>query len=476
MVNVSKQNDVTQINVVSVEQSGKIIPTNDSSAYYSSLSRAWANKTDGPVDGTEYSAKYYAAEAKTSSNTATEAKNSILNNSGFQAVSADLLGNNTIGICAENIASIQNASTNAQIAANKAVEATEQADYAEQKALEVTAVLAGAANTSLSNLTDNGKAVIRENSAGMAIGMIFPCLAEESYVPEYALPCDATEYSGALFPELWNEFLTSSTPKIVTCTYEEYELEVTEKGCCAKFAIDTINNKFKVPLIKNTLFQGLSDTAPVKGNGLGLGLNTIAGLLYPATATASNLGGYFQTTTSPEIGSSTSRSVRALNTFGVSTDSAKSGILAELSAAANVVTVRWFVVVANTSENQSSCDWTEWVSALAGKLNKDMSNCLKPYLVETYVNGLSWYRIWSDGWCEQGGVVGKTSSSWASATIAFLKSFVDTNYVVACLGNWSDSGRSSCTITAKNISSFTVTYAINNTTQTGWWQACGYIN
>ena len=38
-----------------------------------------------------------------------------------------------------------------------------------------------------------------------------------------------------------------------------------------------------------------------------------------------------------------------------------------------------------------------------GKLDRDCSNALFTHLVETYVNGTSWYRIWSDGFCEQGG-------------------------------------------------------------------------
>ena len=44
----------------------------------------------------------------------------------------------------------------------------------------------------------------------------------------------------------------------------------------------------------------------------------------------------------------------------------------------------------------------------------------KAYIVETYKNGTSWYRVWSNGWKEQGG---KAS---ASATITFVKPFSTT--------------------------------------------------
>ena len=56
-----------------------------------------------------------------------------------------------------------------------------------------------------------------------------------------------------------------------------------------------------------------------------------------------------------------------------------------------------------------------------------------PYITETYQNGNSWYRIWSDGWIEQGG---KTTIPTASGTtINFLKSFSNTNYW--CMANLS---------------------------------------
>lgn len=45
-------------------------------------------------------------------------------------------------------------------------------------------------------------------------------------------------------------------------------------------------------------------------------------------------------------------------------------------------------------------------------------------VVETYSNGNNWYRIWSDGWCEQGGI------STGVADIQLLKPFSNTDYGV----------------------------------------------
>ena len=90
----------------------------------------------------------------------------------------------------------------------------------------------------------------------------------------------------------------------------------------------------------------------------------------------------------------------------------------------------------------------------------------KAVIIETYVNGKSWYRVYSDGWCEQGGYAGSGISS-----VSFLKVFANTDYTLTCALNqnvnsapyWSDFGY--------------------NRTTTGFrlrglcsWQASGYIN
>ena len=49
-----------------------------------------------------------------------------------------------------------------------------------------------------------------------------------------------------------------------------------------------------------------------------------------------------------------------------------------------------------------------------------------PYLVETYHSDTDWYRLWSDGWCEQGGRV--TTSSTGFVQVTFGKAFANTTY------------------------------------------------
>lgn len=49
-------------------------------------------------------------------------------------------------------------------------------------------------------------------------------------------------------------------------------------------------------------------------------------------------------------------------------------------------------------------------------------------IVDSYRSGTEWYRVWSDGWVEQGGVV--VTSSGNSKTATLLKPFADTNYTI----------------------------------------------
>ncbi len=51
-----------------------------------------------------------------------------------------------------------------------------------------------------------------------------------------------------------------------------------------------------------------------------------------------------------------------------------------------------------------------------------------PHITTTYKNGTSWYRVYSDGWCEQGGVVSVNSNN--KKTVTLLKPYSSTTYSV----------------------------------------------
>ena len=97
---------------------------------------------------------------------------------------------------------------------------------------------------------------------------------------------------------------------------------------------------------------------------------------------------------------------------------------------------------------------------------------LKAYIVETYINGTSWYRVYSDGWCEQGG---HTNSSNQQVTITLLKTYKDTNYSPIAISNTSGSAANyNSSVNNLTTSSFQFNSMVNKACYC-FWEAKGYI-
>ena len=95
-------------------------------------------------------------------------------------------------------------------------------------------------------------------------------------------------------------------------------------------------------------------------------------------------------------------------------------------------------------------------------------------VVETYVNGSSWYRIWSDGWIEQGGRV--SISQDTQTTVTLLKTFSNTNYtalISACRSGTQTGGDGNFTVEYVSASQFKWSNG-DDFGGTGIWYACGY--
>ena len=79
----------------------------------------------------------------------------------------------------------------------------------------------------------------------------------------------------------------------------------------------------------------------------------------------------------------------------------------------------------------------ELISKLDEINNRLISLENRKYIIETWNEGTEWYRVWSDGWIEQGGTTGLITSgdSYNSKTITFKKSFTNTNYTFTSCAN-----------------------------------------
>ena len=98
------------------------------------------------------------------------------------------------------------------------------------------------------------------------------------------------------------------------------------------------------------------------------------------------------------------------------------------------------------------------------------------HIIDTYVNGTSGYRIWSDGYCEQWGV-SPSGADQATVTVTLLKAFKDTNYNVISVQRDGPSGNFTNGIRVINYGtgSFQLNYRTGGTA-TAYWRAYGYIS
>ena len=113
----------------------------------------------------------------------------------------------------------------------------------------------------------------------------------------------------------------------------------------------------------------------------------------------------------------------------------------------------------------------------AGRIEEQLANhTAQVHITETYRNGTSWYRVYSDGWCEQGGMFSSNADS--TGTISLIKEYSNTNYnclltLVADNTTMNNSGAGSVWIVSKTNSTFR--WANDTWGGTMQWCACGYI-
>ena len=92
-------------------------------------------------------------------------------------------------------------------------------------------------------------------------------------------------------------------------------------------------------------------------------------------------------------------------------------------------------------------------------------------VIETYINETSWYRVYSDGWCEQGGYATTVASG---ASIYLLRSFSDANYTIHIIQNTGGGTPVYSSPANLGTSSFHV-YTYGGGSANLWWMACGYL-
>ena len=213
---------------------------------------------------------------------------------------------------------------------------------------------------------------------GMPIGTIGYTLRTD--VPENCAWCDGSEYTQAQFPDLYQMLVEG---KLQSLSYAEYTNRISSDGYCEFIGFDSLTTSFKVPTIPDSVVIGLNDSTPVIGTGIGIQLTdgtnsyTLGGVQDKDYSNGSLYrGGLGFTDENTNELPQTSGGWIGGNSFnkvaGLATDN--SGIIADTSNLAKTLTLKYYVVLYTGAVEASVAQAQEFINALGGKANTDLSN------------------------------------------------------------------------------------------------------
>ena len=291
--------------------------------------------------------------------------------------------------------------------------------------------------------------------------------------------------------------------KPMFCTEEQWQSSVTTYGVCGKFVYDSTNNTVRLPKITG-ITEGTTDLTAL-GDLVQAGLPNITGTYRRDNSQRTNSGNWdgcfypYDSSASGKASGDSSNSYTGHKVLGF--DASRSSNIYGQSNTVQPQTIKvlYYIVIATTAKTEIEVDIDEISTDLNGKADVDLSNlsnglanticttkatttstasnAIPAVIVENYVNGTSWYRVYSDGWCEQGDSYASTTSN---SSIALLKNYVDTNYSVFIM-RCTTSSSSTTTggdwwTRTKTTSSFTpYTNQLSSPPYRCCWYTCGYI-
>ncbi len=265
-------------------------------------------------------------------------------------------------------------------------------------------------------------------------------------------------------------------------TEAEWQTAVTTYGECPFYVIDDTNKTIRLPKLGNFIKMANTDDGVTQSDA---GVPNITG----------NVVG-------TEVGKTETEPTGAFYIDGDSTwrmQSDGGGKLMKFDASrsssvygnSNTVTPAHttlfpWVFAYNSAVAASTAQAAQFQSALTSKADNTLANVTSAAgsnlnaagvitVVETYHNGTEWCRIWSDGWCEQGGYVAGTTNN--RKTVTFHQAFADTNYTVTFGAQHTTTFQDNTLVetSTKATTGFTLINS-NNANVGAYWEAKGYIS
>lgn len=296
----------------------------------------------------------------------------------------------------------------------------------------VNNALAGKANKShthtVSQITDMPKVVLSVNDitpddsgnvkvGALPLGHLFAWPFQTP--PDGAIQCNGATYNRALY----KDFFAYATSKGWVKTEAEWQsIASANGGYCPYYSQGDGSTTFRTP--KFAPFMQVAIASANVGKYHQAGLPNITGywntrgpeILENATGGALSIE-----STSDNYGYGHSSGGKSPK---LKIDASRSSSLYGRSTTVQPETHEWMicVVVAGQATNLASVDMADVLTTVA-QVQNDVSAIPRPnaYVTQTWGSGTKWYRVWSDGWIEQGG-------HGTGGTCTFNKPFSNTNY------------------------------------------------
>lgn len=308
--------------------------------------------------------------------------------------------------------------------------------------------------------------------SGKQIGEVYFSQSSSATDNKGALPLFTGEVianADQVYPQFYAWVLAHTS---LCVTEAQWQTTVTTYGECPKYVIDDTNKTIRLPKLANYIKMANTADGITQSEA---GLPNITGEFYSAgdhvgTPTVSGAFKVGTNATRNDPGVESSHNYPSIG-FDASLSNEKYGNSNTVTPAHT--TVFPWVFAFNAAIPASTAQAAEFQEALSGKVDvADLSEV--QCVVQTWHNGTEWCRIWSDGWCEQGGFVPGTNNYRKDVT--FHQEFADTNYTVTFGYQFTTSFQDNVMVetSTKATTGFTM-ISSNNSGVGAYWEAKGYI-
>lgn len=332
--------------------------------------------------------------------------------------------------------SMEQAALSVTAASNYASNASAEADNAAESAgLAANSVAAAKVSEANAKASETNAAATKAEVEAIAELASFGNIGDIKYTSRTDIPnggawCDGALYTKAQFPDIYQMLIDG---KLQSTTVSNFDSTVSANGSCGFFGLDTANERFKVPMLKDVYLKAgqagemfgaeslpniNGSTYIIEAHGRFKGFKNYTGCF-----SAKDFGVMENATGGADTGGNGPRKLII--------DASLSSSTYQNGAKVNPehVTYRAYVVLYASAAEASVAQAQEFMTALGGKANAALDNVASniDYVVESYNDGSNWYRVYKSGWLEQGGVFTNKSGG---VVINLLKAYPNIDYIV----------------------------------------------